>query len=187
MSAFFFCQIDLDPCWRKFLDPRMDNRKGPLNTTYHCYRHDVPYLCFPAISVPWLYPTSFLGGQWSIGRVLDSRPRGRGFEPHWRHCVVSLSKNINPSLVLVQLRKTRPFITWDVRINSNKQKPTSFEYAPNFLSWWVQIVVLRFDGHDAFGSSMGLCFHLTVTPEDTSFINYLKILKKWILEFMVLV
>ena len=26
-------------------------------------------------------------------------------------CVVSLSKNINPSLVLVQPRKTRPFIT----------------------------------------------------------------------------
>ena len=37
--------------------------------------------------------------------------RGRGFEPHRRHCVVSLSKNINPSLVLVQPRKTRPFIT----------------------------------------------------------------------------
>ena len=36
------------------------------------------------------------------GRVLDSRQRGRGFEPHPRHCVVSLSKNINPSLVLVQ-------------------------------------------------------------------------------------
>ena len=33
------------------------------------------------------------------------------FEPHWRHCVVSLSKNIFPSLVLVQPRKTRPFIT----------------------------------------------------------------------------
>ena len=30
---------------------------------------------------------------------------------HRRHCVVSLSKNINPSLVLVQPRKTRPFIT----------------------------------------------------------------------------
>ena len=28
-----------------------------------------------------------------------------------RQCVVSLSKNINPSLVLVQPRKTRPFIT----------------------------------------------------------------------------
>ena len=45
------------------------------------------------------------------GRMLDSRPKGRGFEPHRRHCIVSLSKNINPSLVLVQPRKTRPFIT----------------------------------------------------------------------------
>ena len=52
-----------------------------------------------------------VGAQWLSGRVLDSRPKGRGFEPHRRHCVVSLSKNINPSLVLVQPRKTRPFIT----------------------------------------------------------------------------
>ena len=44
------------------------------------------------------------------GRVLYSRPKGRGLEPHRRHCVVSLSKNINPSLVLVQPRKTCPFI-----------------------------------------------------------------------------
>ena len=51
------------------------------------------------------------GTQWLSGRVLESRPRGRGFEPHRRHCFVSLSKNINPSLVLVQPRKTRPFIT----------------------------------------------------------------------------
>ena len=50
------------------------------------------------------------GAQWLSGRVLDSRPRGSGFEPHWRHCVVSFSKTINPSLVLVQPRKTRPFI-----------------------------------------------------------------------------
>ena len=45
------------------------------------------------------------------GRVLDWRPRGRGFEPYRCHCVVSLSKNINPSLVLVQPRKNRPYIT----------------------------------------------------------------------------
>ena len=36
------------------------------------------------------------GGMWKhsklIGRVLDSRPRGRGFEHHPHHCVVSLSK-----------------------------------------------------------------------------------------------
>ena len=52
-----------------------------------------------------------MGAQWLSGRVLNSRPKGRGFEPHRRHCVVSLSKNINPSLVLVQPRKTRPNIT----------------------------------------------------------------------------
>ena len=51
------------------------------------------------------------GAQWLSGRVLDSRPKGRGYEPHRRHCVVSLSKNINPCLVLVQHRKTRPYIT----------------------------------------------------------------------------
>ena len=51
------------------------------------------------------------GAQWLSGRVLDSRPRGCWFEPHRRHCPVSLTKNINPSLVLVQPRKTRPFIT----------------------------------------------------------------------------
>ena len=52
------------------------------------------------------------GAQWLSGRVLDSRPRGRGIEPHRRHCVLSLrAGHINPSLVLVQPRKTRPFIT----------------------------------------------------------------------------
>ena len=29
------------------------------------------------------------GAQWLSGRVLDSRPMDRGFEPHRRHCVVS--------------------------------------------------------------------------------------------------
>ena len=52
-----------------------------------------------------------LGAQWLSGKVLDSRPRGCRFEPHQRHCVGSLSKNINASLVLVQPRKTHPFIT----------------------------------------------------------------------------
>ena len=32
------------------------------------------------------------GVQWLSGRVLDSRPKGCGFEPHQHHCVVSLSK-----------------------------------------------------------------------------------------------
>ena len=61
--------------------------------------------------------------QWLSGRVL-----GRGFEPHRRHCVVSLSKNINPSLVLVQPRKTRPYITKRLlmgRKESNQTKQTN--------------------------------------------------------------
>ena len=61
-------------------------------------------------SVLWFIPKkkSDMGAQWLSGRVLDSRPRGHGFEPHRHHCIVSLSKNIYPSLVLVQPRKTHP-------------------------------------------------------------------------------
>ena len=32
----------------------------------------------------------FEGAQWLSGRVLDSRPRVRGFEPHHHHCVMVL-------------------------------------------------------------------------------------------------
>ena len=53
----------------------------------------------------------FLGAQWLSGRVLDSRPRGCGSEPHRRHCVVVLEQDIYPSLVLVQPRKIRPCLT----------------------------------------------------------------------------
>ena len=35
------------------------------------------------------------GAQWLSCRVLASRPRGRGFEPHWRHCIVALIKISN--------------------------------------------------------------------------------------------
>ena len=33
------------------------------------------------------------GAQWLSGRVLDSRPRGGGFEPHRRHCVVVIEQD----------------------------------------------------------------------------------------------
>ena len=62
--------------------------------------------------------------------MFDSRPKGRGFKPHRRHCVVSLSKNINPSFVLVQPRKTRPFITERLlmgRKESNQTNKQTFE------------------------------------------------------------
>ena len=40
------------------------------------------------------FSKSFKGVQWLSGRVLNSRPKGRGFEPHLCHCVVSLSKTL---------------------------------------------------------------------------------------------
>ena len=35
----------------------------------------------------------FSGAQWLSGSVLDSRPKGRGFEPHRRHCIVVLEQD----------------------------------------------------------------------------------------------
>ena len=64
------------------------------------------------------------GAQWLSGGVLDSRPMGHGFEPHLRHCVVSLSKIIYPSLVLVQPRKTRPYITERLLIGRKESNQT---------------------------------------------------------------
>ena len=70
------------------------------------------------------------GAQWVSGRVLDSRPRGRVFEPHQRHCVVSLSKNIYPSLILVQPRKTRPFITERLLMGRKESNQTNHSDFP---------------------------------------------------------
>ena len=49
---------------------------------------------FPIINVVHV-PVNyhFKGAQWLSGRVLDSRPKGRGFEPHRRHCVVVLEQD----------------------------------------------------------------------------------------------
>ena len=40
-----------------------------------------------------LLPPLLQGAQWLSGRVLDSRPKGRGIEPHRRHCVVVLEQD----------------------------------------------------------------------------------------------
>ena len=75
---------------------------------------------------------------WLSGRVIDSRPRGRGVEPHQRHCVVSLSENINPSLVLVQPRKTPLFTTERLLFGhkeSNQTKQTQLHMLPYILHW----------------------------------------------------
>ena len=48
--------------------------------------------------------TNHEGAHWLSGRVLDSRPRGRTTLCPW-------ARHIKPSLVLVQPRKTHPYIT----------------------------------------------------------------------------
>ena len=79
------------------------------------------------------YHAEHVGVQWLSGRVLDSRPKGRGLEPHRHHCVVSLSKNINPSLVLVQPRKTRPYITERLLMGRKESNQTN-KNMPNIHS-----------------------------------------------------
>ena len=83
-----------------------------------------------SIDVDWDIKPESKGAQWLSGRALDSRPKGRGFEPHPRHCVVSLSKNINPSLVLVQPRKIRPFITERLLMGCKESNQTNKQNKP---------------------------------------------------------
>ena len=54
----------------------------------HLYKH--LYWCSKEMSQG---DGSFEGAQWLSGRVLDSRPKGSGFEPHQRHCVVVLEQD----------------------------------------------------------------------------------------------
>ena len=89
-----------------------------------------------------------VGAQWLSGRVLDSRLRGCGFEAHWHHFVVSLSKNINPSLVLVHPRKTRPFITEKLLMRckeSNQTKALSVLFCKGY-----SCLVIRVGSHILF-------------------------------------
>ena len=82
-----------------------------------------------------------MGAQRLSGRVLDSRPRGRGCEHHRRHWVVSLSKNSNPSLVLVQPKKTCPFINERLLMGrkiSNQVKQTNKQ----IMMWVLKRTVL---------------------------------------------
>ena len=87
-----------------------------------------------------------MGAQWLSGRVLDSRPRGGRFEPHRCHCIVSLSKNINPSIVLVQPRKTRSFITEGLlmgRKESNQTNKLSMKLKVNYQTRKLHLVFMR--------------------------------------------
>ena len=76
--------------------------------------------------------TLCMGAQWLSGRVLDSWPRGGGFEPHRRHCVVSLSKT-HLSLLSTGSNQEGPcshnwkIVDWDVK-NHIKQTNKHFAF-----------------------------------------------------------
>ena len=54
---------------------------------------DMPSFIWAMLSYSFSYYDIKAGGaQWLSGSVLDSRPRGWGFEPQQRRCIVSLSK-----------------------------------------------------------------------------------------------
>ena len=47
-------------------------------------------------SLTWVLLKAYMkaeGAQWLSGRVLDSRPKGHGFEPHRRHYIVVLEQD----------------------------------------------------------------------------------------------
>ena len=56
----------------------------------------LPFFCVENIGclLCLLYVFKYtLGAQWLSGRVLDSRLKGQGFEPHLCHCVVVLEQD----------------------------------------------------------------------------------------------
>ena len=116
----------------------------PYPIPYHTLYSTLPYPTLPytlpyAIPYPTLpYPTRnfiiyptlpFFGRRAGlIVRASDSGARGRGFDPHSGHRVVSLSKTHLPPKVLVIARKwrlcpnmTEKLFTWTLRIKSNNQ------------------------------------------------------------------
>ena len=74
--------------------------------------------------------TAMEGAQWFSGRVLDSRRRGRGFEPHWLPCGVSLCKT-HLSLPRTGSTQEDPsgqnwkIVDWDVKNQIKQTKSTS--------------------------------------------------------------
>ena len=112
----------------------------PCNSLTLKYRLFIP-MDPNSILLMHLYISHGEGLQWLSGRVLDSRQKGCGFEPDRHHCVVSLSKNINPSLILVQPRKTRPFITERLSMgHKDKIKQTKH------ISWGITLSI-RISAH----------------------------------------
>ena len=128
------CYIQLDD-WHSALDwqERYHQMRAESKTSFPQPPYKVD-LCF----IKWVSYYSAVSLRESSGRVLESRPRSHGFQPHQWHCLVSLSKNINPSLVLVWPRKTRPFITERLMTGRKESNQTN-----KIIDWRLPFIVQR--------------------------------------------
>ena len=70
------------PSIMSILSTSFKHSKLPNSIKIHVTLLQIVYICMTAT-----------GAQWLSGRVLDSRPKGSGFEPHRRHCVVVLEQD----------------------------------------------------------------------------------------------
>ena len=74
-------------------DRRMDGKDGRTDGRTHGRRQNYIPSTSSGDNNNTTMNISNMGAQWLSGRVLDSRKKGRGFEPHWRHCIVVLEQD----------------------------------------------------------------------------------------------
>ena len=74
--------------------------------------------------------------------ILQSLQKHFPWRPHRHHWVVSLSKNINPSFVLVHHRKTHPFIT--ERLLMGRKEPIQTKFPIKNSTWGTEKCVAVF-------------------------------------------
>ena len=88
------------PCFKRCFEPTgtfvavaPDHlaRRLQLNSTSMHFELHLPSYMFESLATD--LQAHLQGAQWLSGRVLDSRPKGSGFEPHRRHCVVVLEQD----------------------------------------------------------------------------------------------
>ena len=99
------------------------------------------WCCRSSRSWRFYFTASGWGAQWLGGRVLDSRPKGRGFQPHRLHGIVVLEQDTF-ILILVQPRKTLPYITERLLMGCKEQKRNMallFHHR-----WFVMYVVIAY-------------------------------------------
>ena len=70
----------------------VDRHLSQSEDVYRLYNNDQLLTKYFTIKENGSFLNVNMGAQWLGGRVLDSRRKGCVFEPHPRHCVVSLSK-----------------------------------------------------------------------------------------------